>query len=60
MTFPDGTQAVDDVREFAVEIESDQLAADFRILLDQDGNALTVNFHVGDGLGQFIKIAERT
>lgn len=52
-------EAVVDVGEFAVEIERDHFAAQFGILLDQDGYAFAVFFGVGDGLGEFVKVAYR-
>lgn len=51
-------ESVEDVGELAVQIETEQLATDFCVLAQQNGQTLAVGFDVGDGLREFIEITE--
>jgi len=50
-------QAIDHVRESAVEIERYQLAAQLGVLPNKDWNPFAVFFEVGDGLAELVEVA---
>ena len=52
-------QAIHDIGKLAVEVEADQLASNFCILLDQNRDAFAIDFDVRDRLSEFIEIAQR-
>ena len=54
----DDHQAIDHIGKFAVQIEAHQPASHLGILLEQDGQSFAIFFHIGDGLGKFVKIAQ--
>jgi hypothetical protein len=53
----DKDEAVDDIREFSIEIEGDQFCSNLRVLLDEDREAFAIIFDIRDGFGQFVEIA---
>src|SRR5215471_8964373 len=51
-------QAVQHIRELTVDIEAQELAADFGILAQKDRQSLAVSFDIGDGFGQLIEVSQ--
>src|SRR6266403_2479763 len=60
LTQVDNYKAIDHIRKFAVEIEAHQPASHLGILLDQDRHSFAIFFHIGDGFGEFVEIAQYT
>ena len=48
----DDDQAVDDVRKLVVQVETEELAAEFEVLTKQLGEALAIDLGVGDDSGE--------
>src|SRR5579862_3404738 len=55
----DNHQAIDHVGKFAIEVEAYKTAAQFHVLLDEDGYAFAVFFHIRDRLSEFVEIASQ-
>src|ERR1700679_676098 len=54
----DDYQSIDHIREFAVEVEAHQSAADLGILPQKNGQSFAILLHIGDRLGQLVKIVQ--
>jgi hypothetical protein len=54
----DQHQSVQYVREFAVDIEAQEFAADFSVLPQENGKSLAVELDIGNRLGEFVEITQ--
>src|SRR5258708_3212807 len=60
LTQVDDHESINHVGKFAVEVEAHQPASHLGILFDQDWHSFAIFFHIGDGLGEFVEIAQYT
>ena len=54
----DQHQSVEYIGEFSIYVEAQEFAADLRVLPEKDRKAFAVALNIGDGLGEFVKIAQ--
>src|SRR5271167_1412617 len=51
-------EAVEDIGEVAVDVEADEASSEFGVMFEQNGDGFAVAFDVGDGVGEFLQVAE--
>jgi hypothetical protein len=54
----DEDETIQRIGKMRIDVEAQQFPAEFQILFEENGNALTVCFHVGDDKGQGVEVAK--